>query len=55
MEATGVDHIIEASGTRGVDAGPLRAVRALMGRAIAEGRRGGGFASVIEVIRTPER
>ncbi|MDX3226329.1 NAD(P)-dependent oxidoreductase [Streptomyces sp. ME19-01-6] len=53
MEAVGVDHILEASESRGLDSGPLAAVRDLMGRAIADGRGGDGFASVIEVIRKP--
>ncbi|MGW3566068.1 NAD(P)-dependent oxidoreductase [Streptomyces sp. NPDC000941] len=53
MEAAGVDHILETSEARGLDSGPLAAVRALMGRAIADGRGGDGFASVIEDIRKP--
>ncbi|MES4901080.1 MULTISPECIES: NAD(P)-binding domain-containing protein [unclassified Streptomyces] len=53
MEAAGVDHILEAGEARGLDSGPLAAVRALMGRAIADGRGGDGFASVIEDIRKP--
>ncbi|MEU0804796.1 NAD(P)-binding domain-containing protein [Streptomyces sp. NPDC005970] len=53
MEAAGVDHILEASETRGLDSEPLAAVRALMGRAIAQGHGGDGFASVIEVLERP--
>jgi 3-hydroxyisobutyrate dehydrogenase-like beta-hydroxyacid dehydrogenase len=53
VEAAGVDHILEASEARGLDSGPLAAVRALMGRAIADGRGGDDFASIIEDIRKP--
>ncbi|MEU5612482.1 NAD(P)-binding domain-containing protein [Streptomyces sparsogenes] len=53
MEAVGVDHIVEASESRNLDTGPIAAVRALMGRAIADGRGGDGFAAVIEAIRKP--
>ncbi|NUP12990.1 MAG: NAD(P)-dependent oxidoreductase [Polyangiaceae bacterium] len=51
MEATGVDHIIEASHDRGVDASVLEAVRSLFRRAIDAGHGADSLSSLAEVIR----
>lgn len=44
------DHIIEAADAHGIDAGPLRALQAIMGRAIADGHGGQGYAKLTPLI-----
>ncbi|MFF7248321.1 NAD(P)-dependent oxidoreductase [Embleya sp. NPDC008237] len=53
MEAAGIDHILTAAKTRGLDVGVLEAVRHLTTRTIARGHGTNGFTATIETIRNP--
>jgi 3-hydroxyisobutyrate dehydrogenase-like beta-hydroxyacid dehydrogenase len=44
------EHIIEAADAHGIDAGPLRALQAIMGRAVAAGHGGDGYAKLTQLI-----
>ncbi|MGC0422992.1 NAD(P)-dependent oxidoreductase [Embleya sp. AB8] len=52
MEAAGIEHIVTAAKTRGLDVGVLEAIKSVTDRAIARGHGGDSFASTIEVIRS---
>ncbi|MFJ6573018.1 NAD(P)-dependent oxidoreductase [Streptomyces sp. NPDC091292] len=51
MMAAAVDHLVEASERRGLDAGTLRSIQAVAARAIAEGRGGESWATTVESLR----
>lgn len=51
MEAVGIEHIVEATRTRGIDASCLLALHGIFGRAIAAGHGGDSFSSIINVLR----
>lgn len=44
------EHIIEAAGVHGIDAGPLRALQAIMGRAVAAGHGDDGYPKLAQLI-----
>ena len=51
MEKAALDHIVDASEARGVDAALPRAVRAFVERGIARGHGTDGFSRVVEELR----
>lgn len=51
METAALEHIVDASRARGIDASVPDAIMALAKRAIAAGHGGNGFASTIEVLK----
>ena len=53
MMAAGIDHITRASEEAGIDPGLPAAVRDLYRRALADGRGGQGWTSLIEMIKSP--
>ncbi|GCE00363.1 imine reductase family protein [Embleya hyalina] len=55
IEATGIEHAVDAATSRGLDVGVLEAVASVVGRAISRGHGADDFASTIEAIRNPAR
>ncbi|MFI1384594.1 NAD(P)-dependent oxidoreductase [Embleya sp. NPDC020886] len=53
MEAAGIDHILTAAKTRGLDVGVLEAVKDLTTRTIARGHGPNAFTATIKTIRNP--
>ena len=51
MELAGLDHIVSASRSRGLDADLPEAVRSLARRTVAAGQGADSFSRVIDVIR----
>ncbi|MFT2019464.1 NAD(P)-dependent oxidoreductase [Streptomyces sp. 796.1] len=51
--SAGIDHVIQASDDRGIDAGVLRAARAVHQRAIDEGHGTDGIERIAEVLGRP--
>ncbi|MBT2390048.1 NAD(P)-dependent oxidoreductase [Streptomyces sp. ISL-1] len=51
MMAAGVEHILHAARTRGLDVSQLEAVKSVAGRAIAKGHGADDWASTYEVLR----
>ncbi|MGW7363413.1 NAD(P)-dependent oxidoreductase [Streptomyces sp. NPDC054841] len=52
MMAAGVDHILHAARTRGLDASHLESIKAVADRAIAKGHGADDWASTVEAVRS---
>lgn len=50
----GIEHVIDASASRGIDATALRAIRAMARRVIDSGHGGDSIARMFGVLRSPE-
>lgn len=53
MEAVALEHIVEASRARRIDAGPPALLKSIFDRAIAAGHGGDSLPSIIEALRRP--